>query len=216
MTGSTEIKRSWRHYIDGRFVDSLDGSRIPVINPATGEVIADIACAKAADVDMAVAAARRAFNARLLQAMKPVERSRLMHRIARILLERTEQIALVETLDNGKRISSARVDVGAAARYFEYYAGLADKLEGKSIPLGPDYIDYTVHAPFGVSAQIVPWNFPLQIGARSIACALATGNTVVMKTPELSALSLAILPVMVLYVLFPRQLIRGITSGAVK
>lgn len=193
MSGTNEIKRSWQHYIDGRFVDSLDGTRIPVVNPATGEVIADIACAKAADVDMAVAAARKAFNARLLQNMKPVERSRMMHRIARILLERTEEIALVETLDNGKRISAARGDVAAAARYFEYYAGMADKLEGKSIPLGPDYIDYTVHAPFGVSAQIVPWNFPLQIGARSIACALATCNTVVMKTPELSALSLAAL-----------------------
>jgi aldehyde dehydrogenase (NAD+)/betaine-aldehyde dehydrogenase len=179
----------WLNYINGRWTESENGDVIPVEDPSTGEQLAEVAQASAGDVDAAVDAARRAFASRQLIDMRPAERGAMMLEIARHLYEMAEDIAVVDCLENGKPIQSARNEPMAAVRYFTYYGGLADKLEGVSIPLGRDYVDYTIRAPFGVSAQIVPWNFPLQIAARSIACAIATGNTVVVKTPELSPLA---------------------------
>jgi aldehyde dehydrogenase (NAD+)/betaine-aldehyde dehydrogenase len=125
--------------------------------------------------------------------MRPAARGQLMFEIARQLTKMADEIALAECLDNGKSLAGGRNEALAAARYFTYYGGAADKLEGRMIPLGAGYLDYTIPAPYGVSAQIVPWNFPLQIAARSVACALATGNTVVLKSPEISPLSVALL-----------------------
>ncbi|MFB9355275.1 aldehyde dehydrogenase family protein [Sneathiella chinensis] len=184
-----ELKKYWQNYIDGQWVDGVDGERIAIENPATAEHIADVARATQADVDLAVAAARRCYNSRELYNMRPTNRGILMFEIARHLTEMADEIALAECLDNGKTLTGGRNEALAAARYFTYYGGLADKLEGRMIPLGADYVDYTIPSPFGVSAQIVPWNFPLQIAARSVACALATANTVVLKSPELSPLS---------------------------
>lgn len=184
-----ELKKYWKNYIDGTWVDAADGGRIAVENPATGKQIAEVARAQKADVDHAVAIARRAFNSRTLYDMRPVNRGALLFEIARHLTEMADEIALAECLDNGKTLAGGKNEALAAARYFTYYGGLTDKLEGRMIPLGADYVDYTVPTPFGVSAQIVPWNFPLQIAARSVACALATANTVVLKSPELSPLS---------------------------
>jgi aldehyde dehydrogenase (NAD+) len=113
-----------------------------------------------------------------------------MFEVARQLSAMTEEIAELECLDNGKTLANGRNEVALTVRYLEYYGGMADKLEGRQIPLGPGVVDYTVHAPFGVSAQIVPWNGPLPVGARSVCCALVTGNTVVLKSPEDSPLSL--------------------------
>ncbi|MGQ3074996.1 MAG: aldehyde dehydrogenase family protein [Ferrovibrionaceae bacterium] len=183
------IKRYWQNFIDGAWVDGADGGRIPVEDPARGEVIAEIARATPADVDRAVAAARARFNARTLIDMRPSARGQLLLDIAQAMRAMADDIALVECLDNGKTLAAGRNEALAAARYFTYYGGATDKLEGRMIPLGAGYVDYTVPAPFGVSAQVVPWNFPLQIAARSVACALATGNTVVLKTPELSPLA---------------------------
>jgi aldehyde dehydrogenase (NAD+)/betaine-aldehyde dehydrogenase len=188
-----EIKNYWQNHIDGAWVDGQNGGRIPLENPATGEALAEIAEATADDVDQAVSAARRAFNDRILVNMRPSARGQLMFEIARHLTEMADDIALVECLDNGKTLAGGRNEALAAARYFSYYGGAADKLEGRMIPLGDGYVDYTIPAPFGVSAQIVPWNFPLQIAARSVACAIATGNTVVLKSPEISPLSIAML-----------------------
>jgi aldehyde dehydrogenase (NAD+)/betaine-aldehyde dehydrogenase len=188
-----EIKDYWRNYIDGEWVDGQDGGRIGLENPATGAPLAEIAKAAAGDVDLAVAAARRAFESRVLINMRPAARGQLMFEIARQLTKMADEIALAECLDNGKSLAGGRNEALAAARYFTYYGGAADKLEGRMIPLGAGYLDYTIPAPYGVSAQIVPWNFPLQIAARSVACALATGNTVVLKSPEISPLSVALL-----------------------
>ncbi len=188
-----EIRDYWQNYIDGEWVDGAAGGRIVLENPATGAPLAEIAEATAADVDTAVAAARKSFNARTLTNMRPSARGQLMFEVARCLTEMADEIALVECLDNGKSLSGGRNEALAAARYFSYYGGAADKLEGRMIPLGEGYVDYTIPAPYGVSAQIVPWNFPLQIAARSVACALATGNTVVLKSPEISPLSIALL-----------------------
>ncbi|MDF2366908.1 aldehyde dehydrogenase family protein [Sneathiella sp.] len=185
----SEIKKYWQNYINGEWVDALDGGRIEIENPATSEIIAEVARAEKADVDRAVEAARACFKTRELYDMRPTNRGALMFEIARHMTDMADEIALAECLDNGKTLTGGKNEAMAAARYFIYYGGLADKLEGRMIPLGADYVDYTIPTPFGVSAQIVPWNFPLQIAARSIACALATANTVVLKSPELSPLS---------------------------
>jgi len=184
-----QLKKYWKSYIDGQWVDSLDGERITIENPATALPIAEVSRAKQEDVDMAVVAARKCFNSAELYNMRPTNRGALMFEIARHLLDMADEIALAECLDNGKTLAGGKNEAMAASRYFTYYGGLADKLEGRMIPLGADYVDYTIPSPFGVSAQIVPWNFPLQIAARSVACALATANTVVLKSPELSPLS---------------------------
>lgn len=188
MTGS--VRPYWRNFINGDWVDGAGGERIDVENPATGGKIAEVARAVPTDIDRAVAAARVAFEGRALLDMRPSQRGELMFAIARQLETMREEIATVECLDNGKTPAAGLLEVALTVRYLTYYGGLADKLEGRQIPLGPDYLDYTMHAPFGVSAQIVPFNGPLPVGARSVACALVTGNTVVLKSPEDSPLSL--------------------------
>ncbi|WP_119460194.1 aldehyde dehydrogenase family protein [Rhodospirillaceae bacterium SYSU D60014] len=189
----TELKAYWRNFVGGKWVDGAQGRRITIENPATAEPLAEIARAEVEDVDRAVTAARRCFETGGLTGLRPADRAALMFRIAAEIEVLAEEIGLAECLDNGKRLSDARGEATAAARYFTYYGGLADKLEGRSIPLGAGYVDYTIPAPFGVSAQVVPWNFPIALAARSLSCALATGNSVVIKSPELSPLSICLL-----------------------
>ena len=111
----------------------------------------------------------------------PAERGRIMLRIAQAIRDRAEELATLESRDNGKPLRQARTDVQVASRYFEFFGGVADKIMGHTIPLGPGFLDYTVREPIGVSAQIVPWNYPIQIGARGVAPALAAGCAVVLK-----------------------------------
>jgi aldehyde dehydrogenase (NAD+) len=167
--------------IDGGRVAASDGSTIDVFNPSTGQVLASVAKATAKDVDTAVQAARRSLESKEWGGIAPAERARVLHRISARLRERAEEIAILESEDNGKPLSQARTDVLVAARYFEFYAGAADKIMGNTIPLAPGLLDYTVREPIGVSAQIVPWNYPIQISARGIAPALAAGCAVVAK-----------------------------------
>lgn len=188
MTG--DVRSYWRNFIDGEWVDAVDGRRISIINPATGEKIAEVARGGEADIELAVAAARRCFESRVLLDMTPAARGEMMFDIARELENFADEIAKVEVFDNGKTLPNGYGEVKLTQRYLTYYGGMADKLEGRQIPLGEGILDYTVHMPFGVSAQIVPWNGPLPVGARSVACALVTGNTVVLKSPEDSPLSL--------------------------
>lgn len=167
--------------IDGRRAASSDRGTIDVYNPSTGELLATVAKATAEDVDTAVGAARRALESKEWGGIAPAERGRNLHRIALRIRERAEELATLESQDNGKPLSQARTDVQVAARYFEFYAGAADKIMGHTIPLSPGLLDYTVREPIGVSAQIVPWNYPIQISARGIAPALAAGCAVVVK-----------------------------------
>lgn len=190
---STGIRPYWQNYIGGAWVDGSDQGRIAVTDPATGEVIAEVARATPTDIDRAVAAARKCFDSRVLRDLRPHRRGDLMLEVARQLDSAADEIALLECRDNGKTLAAGRAEVALTQRYLTYYAGMADKLEGRQIPLGDGYLDYTLHEPYGVSAQIVPWNGPLPVGARSIACALITGNTVVLKSPEDSPLSLFLL-----------------------
>jgi aldehyde dehydrogenase (NAD+) len=176
------VKQSVEHLIiDGRRSEASDGGTIDVINPSSGTVLATVAKATPADVDAAVQAARRALDSKDWGGIAPAERGRILNRIATRLRERAEELARLESQDNGKPLSQARTDVGVAARYFEFYGGVADKIMGNTIPLAPGMLDYTVREPIGVSAQIVPWNYPIQIGARGIAPALAAGCAVVVK-----------------------------------
>jgi len=183
-----EIAEYWQNYIDGAFVDGGAG-RITVDNPGTGEALAKQAAADSADVDRAVQAAKRVHDSGALSDLRPVERGRMVQAMGRYILDHVDGIAPVLTLEAGKPYWEAKIEVEGAARYFEYYGNQAETVEGRSIPLGASYFDFTTYEPLGVSAQIIPWNYPLEMTARSMSAALATGNTCVVKTPELDPLS---------------------------
>jgi acyl-CoA reductase-like NAD-dependent aldehyde dehydrogenase len=152
-----------------------------VVNPATEEVVAEVAEAGAPDVDAAVAAARAAFEGPWSR-MAARERGRLVRKLADRLLDRADEVARLETLHNGKPISESRqIEIPAAAECFEYYAGWSDKLTGETIPVKGNHLTYTLREPVGVVAAIVPWNFPLLLAAWKVAPALACGNTVILK-----------------------------------
>ena len=183
-----DIKPYWQNYIDGEFVDG-GGGRIAVDGPGTGQKLAEQALADAADVDRAVQAARRVHEGGALTDLRPVERGRMVRKMGEYLLQHIDEIAPLLTLESGKPLWEARAEIEGAARYFEYYGNQAETVEGRSIPLGAGYFDFTVYEPFGVSAQIIPWNYPMEMTARSLSGALATGNSCVIKTPELDPLS---------------------------
>ena len=178
---STTTTRTESLLIDGARVEASDGKTFDVFDPSTGERLAIVAKATKADVDRAVKSAQAAMDSKAWGGLAPAERGRIMWRIAGAIRERAEELATLESRDNGKPLRQARTDVQVAARYFEFFAGIADKIMGNTIPLGPGFLDYTVREPIGVSAQIVPWNYPIQIGARGVAPALAAGCAVVLK-----------------------------------
>jgi len=162
-------------------------------DPGTGLAFARFAAGNADDVDVAVRSASAALCGRW-HSMSPAERGRTLHRVADLIRTNAARLAVVETLDSGKRLVEALGDVAGAANCFDYYAGACDKHQGETIPLGPDYLAYTLHEPVGVTAHIIPWNYPLSTAARGIAPALAAGCTVVAKPAEqtpLTALMLA-------------------------
>ncbi|MCS4505987.1 aldehyde dehydrogenase family protein [Arhodomonas aquaeolei] len=188
---SEEIPGYWRNYIGGRWRDAERS--LSVENPATTHALAAIALAGPGEVEEAVAAARHCFEVERFGDMPGAERAAMLHRVAVAIRELTDYGGRVACLENGKTLDDGRGEFAEAADYFDYYAGMADKLEGRNIPIGEDYLDFTVHEPYGVSAQVVPWNFPPSIAARSLAPALAAGNTVVIKSPEISPLAVAVL-----------------------
>ncbi|QNN54835.1 aldehyde dehydrogenase family protein [Nocardioides mesophilus] len=176
-----DIRSSYGLFIGGEFVDPAQGRSFKTISPATEEVLAEVAEASEADVDRAVAAARRAYT-RVWSKMSGRERGKYLFRIARILQERSRELAVLESIDNGKPIRESRdVDVPLAAAHFFYYAGWADKLGHAGFGDDPQ--------PLGVAGQVIPWNFPLMMLAWKIAPALATGNTVVLKPAETTPLT---------------------------
>jgi len=176
-----DLRSSYGLFVGGEFVDPAEGASFKTVNPATEEVLAEVAEASAADVDRAVQSARRAHT-RVWGPMPGRERAKYLFRIARILQERSRELAVLESLDNGKPIRESRdVDVPLAAQWFFYYAGWADKLEHAGLGPAPQ--------PLGVAGQVVPWNFPLLMLSWKIAPALACGNTVVLKPAETTPLT---------------------------
>ena len=165
------IRSRYQPFIDGAFVDG-SGADAPTVNPGNGQTLAQVSQTTAADVDRAVTAARTAYDT-VWGPMPGAERGKYLFRIARAIAERSRELAVVETLDNGKPIRESRdVDIPTAAAHFFYHAGWADKLEHAGLGPSPQ--------PLGVAGQVIPWNFPLMMAAWKIAPALAAGNTVVI------------------------------------
>jgi len=178
------LKPAYKMFVDGKFVEG-SGEPLKTINPGTEEVLAEVSTASPSDVDTAVKAARRAYD-RVWSKMPGAERAKYIYRIARLIQERSRELAVLESLDNGKPIKESRdVDVPTAAAHFFYHAGWADKLSYAGY--GPD------PRPLGVAGQVIPWNFPLLMAAWKIAPALATGNTVVLKPAETTPLTALVL-----------------------
>ncbi len=176
-----DLKPSYGLFIDGQFVDTLDGRAFKTVSPASEEVLAEITEAGQADVDRAVAAARKAYD-KVWSKLPARERGKYLFRIARILQERARELAVLESLDNGKPIRESRdVDIPLVAAWFFHYAGWADKLDHAGFGPNPK--------PLGVAGQVIPWNFPLLMLAWKIAPALACGNTVVLKPAETTPLT---------------------------
>ncbi|MDR3541339.1 MAG: aldehyde dehydrogenase family protein [Desulfosporosinus sp.] len=178
-----------RMYIDGQWVLSLAGKTRNVVNPADGSVIATVAEGAAEDVQLAVAAAKRAFYEDGWMVTPPVERARLMFALADALEQRTDEFAKLETLNNGKALREAQFDVSDAAACFRYYAGLSTKPHGQTYDVADPMQTLVVREPIGVCGQIVPWNYPLLMAAWKLGPALAAGNTVIFKSSELTPLT---------------------------
>ncbi len=176
--------------INNEWVESATGRRFETINPATGEVICDVAEADAPDVDRAVQAARAAFESGEWRTMSASSRGRLLYKLADLIEQNKEELARLESLDNGKPLGeSMNGDLPLTIACYRYYAGWADKIEGKTIPINGPYFCYTRHEPVGVVGQIIPWNFPLLMQAWKLAPALAAGNTVILKVAEQTPLT---------------------------
>jgi phenylacetaldehyde dehydrogenase len=181
--------RTYQLLIGGRWVDAASGKAFEDLNPTTAEVLARVAEADAEDVRLAVAAARAAFEEGPWGRMPGGERGRILLRIADLLEREAVAIARLESADNGRPIRETSAQARIVPRWFRYFAGWADKIEGETIPVEGPYLNYTVRVPMGVIGQITPWNHPLLIATKKIAPALAAGNTIVIKPSELAPLS---------------------------
>ena len=177
--------------IGGQWVEAASGKTFATLNPATGRELAQVAEADAEDINRAVAAARKAFESGPWPKMTPSQRGRLLWRVAELIEEHADELALLETLDNGKPIRYSKAsDVPLTADHFRYFAGWASKIEGETIPVSiPNMFTYTLREPLGVVGQIIPWNFPMQMASWKLAPALAAGNTVVLKPAEQTPLT---------------------------
>ena len=201
-------------YIDGKWRDSASGETMPAVNPFNGEVWAEIAVATAADVEEAIAAARRAFNGGWRHTTAG-ERAALLTRLADLLDENAERMALIETTDNGKVIRETHSQMGYAARIFRYCAGYADKICGDVVPLNQkDVMDLSLRVPYGVVAAITAWNSPVAILANKLPAALATGNCVVLKPSEHASASTLEIARLAEQAGFPPGVINVVTGAA--
>jgi aldehyde dehydrogenase (NAD+) len=209
-----------RLLINNRWVASRSGKTFATINPSTGEEICQVAEADATDVDLAVEAARAAFEVGPWRKMKASERGRLLHRLADLIEKNAEELARIESLDSGKPFSVAKaVDIPKTIACYRYFAGWADKVQGKTIPIDGDFLCYTRHEPIGVVGQIIPWNYPMLMQAWKLAPALATGNTVVLKPAEQTPLSAMRIGELIVEAGFPEGVVNvlpgfGPTAGA--
>ena len=191
MITKEEVKiKPGKLFIDGKWVDSVSGKTFDTLNPATEEVITSIAEGDSADIDLAVTAARKAFEDDPWGKTDARERGRILLRVMDLIEKNKDELALLETLDNGKPISeTTNADLPLVIDCLLYYAGWADKIHGETIPVRGEFFNYTLREPVGVVGQIIPWNFPLLMAAWKIAPAIACGNTVVLKPAEQTPLT---------------------------
>jgi phenylacetaldehyde dehydrogenase len=220
------LEKPRKMLINGNWVDAVSGKTFPTYDPSTGEVLAQVAEGDREDINLAVKAARKAFDQGPWRKMTPSERGRLIWKLGDLIDAHLEEFAYLESLDNGKPLTVARAaDVPLAAELFRYMAGWATKLEGNTIPLsvpytpGARYLSYTLREPIGVVGQIIPWNFPLLMAAWKLGPALATGCTVVLKPAEQTPLSSLRLGELIIEAGFPEGVVNivpgyGETAGA--
>jgi gamma-glutamyl-gamma-aminobutyraldehyde dehydrogenase len=189
-TRAKALRYETRHFINGAYVDSQDGARLAVINPATGVELTTVSAGSAADIDLAVQAAKRCFASKVWSRRAPRERLAVMSKFAALIEAHTEKFALLDTLTMGKPIRDmVGIDIPAAAQNFAYFGELIDKIEGAVTATASDAFHYILREPLGVVGSIVPWNYPLLMAAWKVAPALAAGNCVVLKPAEQSPLS---------------------------
>src|SRR5947199_586492 len=211
--------RRYQLFIDGQFVDAESGKTFNSPNPATGETFAEVAEADRADVDKAVAAARKAFEGKWSK-LSARDRGRLLYKLSQLIERDAAQLAELETRDNGKPIKeSTYIDLPGVVENFEYFAGWATKIEGETIPVPGQMFNYTLREPVGVCGQIIPWNFPLLMAAWKLAPALAAGNTVVLKPAEQTPVTAIELAKLIQEAGFPEGVVNiipgfGETAGA--
>lgn len=198
-------------FINGKWVNSTSKQRFPTVDPATEKIIVGVARGNAEDIDRAVQSAESAMY-RDWNDISAAERGRLLYRLAQLIRAHRQELAEVETIDVGKPLRDSLGDIDGVIETIEYNAGAADKLQGDTIPLGKDFIDFTLLQPLGVTAHIVPWNFPLGMAMRSIAPALAAGCTVVLKPAEQSPLSALLFAELTKEVGFPDGVINIVTG----
>ncbi len=208
-----------RHLINGEWVASTSGETFDVLNPADASVLTSVAKGEAGDIDHAVQAARRAFETGTWRRMSVHERGRRIWQLADLIEQHLEELAQLESLDNGKPLTVARAaDLPLVIEHFRYYAGWADKIEGATIPVSPPYapdqryLNYTLREPIGVVGQIIPWNFPLLMAAWKLGAALATGCCVVLKPAEQTPLSALRLGELINEADFPRGVVNIVTG----
>lgn len=208
------LKKPHKLFIGGRQRSSALGNSFPVMNPATGRVLAHVAEGEEEDINRAVLAARKAFEEGPWSRMSPSIRGRLLWKLADLIEEHTEALARIESLDNGKPLSIARVvDVPLSADIFRYMAGWATKIDGRTMPFNSaDFLSYTLREPVGVVGAIIPWNFPLLMAAWKLAPALATGCTVVLKPAEQTPLSALLLGELIAEAGFPDGVVNIVTG----
>ncbi|MFD3449885.1 aldehyde dehydrogenase family protein [Microbacteriaceae bacterium 4G12] len=206
-------------YINGEFVESASGKTFETPNPATGETLAVVYEGSREDINKAVLAARHAFDEGPWSRMSAATRSRLMYKLADLMEEHKDELAQLETLDNGKPIQeTSTADVPLAIEHIRYYAGWATKIVGQTIPVSGNFLNYTRHEPVGVVGQIIPWNFPLLMAMWKLGAALATGCTVVLKPAEQTPLSALYLAELIEKAGFPKGVVNivpgyGETAG---
>src|SRR5271155_3064754 len=223
---SSFVSRKHQMLINGKWVDSASGKTFPVYNPATGEVMAQVAEGDAEDINRAVKAARAAFESGPWPNMTASERGRVIWKLADLIEENLEEFAQIESLDNGKPLTIARAaDIPLVVDLFRYMAGWATKIEGNTIPIsvpytpGAKYLAYTLREPIGVVGQIIPWNFPLLMAAWKLGPALTTGCTLILKPAEQTPLSALRLGELIVEAGFPEGVVNivpgyGETAGA--
>ncbi|MFL6414806.1 MAG: aldehyde dehydrogenase family protein [Bryobacteraceae bacterium] len=217
---SRSVSSPTKLLINNEWVDSQSGKTFPTFNPATGEEIAQIAEADAGDIDLAVIAARQALERGAWRTTSASERGRLLNRLADLLEQHAEELAYLESLDNGMPLSTARnIALPLTIAHFRYFAGWADKNHGKTIPINGNYFCYTRHEPVGVVGQITPWNFPMLMYGMKLGPALSMGNTVVLKPAEQTPLTALRVGELVLEAGFPPGVVNilpgyGPTAGA--
>ena len=191
------VAKTRQMFINGKWVDAASGKTFPTYNPATGEVLANVAEGDKEDINRAVAAARAAFDTGPWSKITPSQRGRLIWKLADLIEQHAEEFAQLESLDNGKPLAVARVaDIPGTIDMFRYMAGWATKIEGNTIPIsahGAKFLAYTLREPVGVVGQIIPWNFPLMMASWKLGPALATGCCVVLKPAEQTPLSALLL-----------------------